>query len=361
MASPADYPQIRRALLAWYRAHRRDLPWRRSRDPYAIWISEIMLQQTRVEAVIPYYKRFMSRFPGVSELARAREEDVLAAWSGLGYYRRARHLHAAAKEMRVRYEGKFPQDEEAIRNLPGVGPYTAGALLSIAFEKRAAILDGNVIRLLTRLFAISGDPAESAIRRKLWALAEDILPKANARDFNQALMELPALVCTPRSPRCGECPLRSLCQAHARGEEGKFPQKSPKATPRAVSVSYACVEKDEKFLLRRRDEDPLKGFWEFPRFGSEGLSARSRWLPLGEAKHAIMDSRITARFFLAKASAKMRGITGKWFSAAQIESGPVTTLTKKGLNLYKSKKMSMVLPGLTEAVFDCTPPSTSTS
>lgn len=351
MPSAAEYPQIRRKLLAWYRRHKRDLPWRRTRDPYAIWISEIMLQQTRVEAVIPYFERFLGRFPGIAALARAPQDDVLAAWSGLGYYRRARHLHAAAKEMFASYEGKFPQGQEEIRALPGIGPYTAGAILSIAFEKRAPILDGNVIRLLTRLFAIPGDPNQSDVRRKLWTLAEEILPREGVRDFNQALMELPALVCTPRSPRCGECPLATFCIARKKGQAERFPQKAPKAPAKSVSLAFACTRRQGKFLLQRRQESPMEGMWEFPAFGSQFGIEVSGWIPLGETKHSIMDRRITARYFLGEfREGECKG--GRWFSIGEIGRNPVTTLTKKGLALYRSKKTSTVLPALTVAVLD---------
>lgn len=320
-----DFPEIRKKLLHWYRNNRRDLPWRRSADPYAIWVSEIMLQQTRVDAVIPYYERFLRRFPNTAALASAQTEEVLSYWSGLGYYQRARNLHSAVRECVERYNGKVPDNEEEIRTLPGIGPYTAGAILSIAYGKRVPLLDGNVIRLLTRLFALRGDPAGQKLKKYLWELSAALLPQENLSDFNQALMELPALICTPRSPQCEKCPLNEHCLARAQGIAEELPEKAKKEKSIPVELRFAYIEKKGKFLLVQRKENPLKGMWEFPEISkshSEGL------VTLGSAKHSIMSQRITAYYFR---SHSIKDADGKWVTQKEMESLPITTLTRKGL------------------------------
>ncbi|HSG04908.1 MAG TPA: A/G-specific adenine glycosylase, partial [Nitrospiria bacterium] len=205
-ASP-NITLLRKHLLAWYRKSRRDLPWRRTRDPYHILVSEIMLQQTQVDTVIPYYHRFLKAFPTVSKLSRAPERKVLKLWEGLGYYSRARNLHRAAKEVHSGFEGKVPDTLEKLESLPGIGRYTAGAVASIAFDRRTPIVDGNVKRVLCRLFAIEDDPAATSVKNRLWELAESLVPGKSPGDFNQALMEFGATLCRPRNPSCGECPV----------------------------------------------------------------------------------------------------------------------------------------------------------
>ena len=226
-----DAPGLRRALLAWYRKHHRKLPWRESRDPYRIWVSEIMLQQTQVATAVPYYARFLDRFPDVAALARARRGDVLAAWAGLGYYRRARHLHEAAGLVVREHAGSVPSDPRAFAALPGVGRYTLGAVLSMGFGRSLPVLDGNVARVFSRLTAEPVTIKRPADTKRLWDLAERLMPKAAGSShrtrlpgqWNQALMELGAMVCTPRSPRCSACPVRSHCAAHARGLQHEPP------------------------------------------------------------------------------------------------------------------------------------------
>src|SRR5262249_34111203 len=205
---------LRRRLLTWYATHRRDLPWRRSRDPYLVWISEIMLQQTQVATVRDYFERFMRTYPDVESLAAADETDVLRLWEGLGYYRRARQLHAAAKKVVAEFGDEFPSNPDALQKLPGIGRYTAGAIASIAFDRRAAILEANTIRLLSRLIAYRGNPHSQVGQRPLWRVAEEILPQARVAEFNQALMEVGSLICTPSEPKCPECPLSVVCAAH---------------------------------------------------------------------------------------------------------------------------------------------------
>jgi A/G-specific adenine glycosylase len=222
----------RAALLAGFDPHRRAMPWRATADPYAIWVSEVMLQQTRVETVIPYYTRFIARFPTVRALADADEPAVLALWSGLGYYRRARMLHAGARHVVSVHQGVMPSDPAMLLGIPGVGPYTAGAIASIAFGLPEPVLDGNVERVLSRLFAIEGDPRGAAVRARLWSLARAFATHPRPGEVNQSLMELGATVCTPSSPRCMLCPARPWCAAQARGEPARFPEKAKKRPPR---------------------------------------------------------------------------------------------------------------------------------
>jgi A/G-specific adenine glycosylase len=256
---------IRRALLAWYRKNRRDLPWRRTRDPYAIWISETMLQQTRVETVIPYYERFLARFPDVQTLADADADDVLGAWAGLGYYSRARNLQAAARQVAETHGGHVPDAVEDLRALPGIGRYTAGALASIAFDRPEPIVDGNVARVLSRLLGIREDVKQPAVVRRLWEEAAELARGRSPGDLNQALMELGALVCTPGEPRCPVCPLRSRCDAHAEGDAASLPVQSKKPAARRMEAAAAWLPRRGKVLaVRRPPKGLLGGLWELP-------------------------------------------------------------------------------------------------
>jgi A/G-specific adenine glycosylase len=256
--------ELQRKLLAWFAEHKRDLPWRADRDPYRVWISEAMLQQTRVETVLPYYARFMARFPTLDALAEAPIEDVLAAWSGLGYYRRARTLQAAARTIIAEHAGVFPRDRERLLALPGIGPYTAGALASIAFELPEPLVDGNVARVFCRLFALAGEP--SSLNAELWSRARAMMPgEGSCGAWNQALMELGALICTPRDPRCGDCPLRSDCRAFAQGRTAELPW--PKARPAMVTVDLAVmlVTDGDRWLLEQRSSvGRMADMWQLP-------------------------------------------------------------------------------------------------
>ncbi len=261
----APFEEIARALLGWYAANRRDLPWRRRQDPYAIWVAEVMLQQTRVETAIPYYERFMARFPTLQDLAAAPLEEVLKAWEGLGYYARARHLHRAARLLMEKHNGSFPQTIAAWRRLPGVGPYTAAAVLSIAFGKDLLALDGNAARVLVRLFAIEEDPRRPTGRRRLQALGERLLPPGRAGDFNQALMDLGATLCTPKAPRCSECPIRAFCAAFHHGKPEAFPVRGPRRSLPHYDVTAGVIQDGERVLIAQRPpEGMLGGLWEFP-------------------------------------------------------------------------------------------------
>jgi A/G-specific adenine glycosylase len=262
--------QFRGKLLAWYDRHARDLAWRRSPDPYRVWVSEIMLQQTQVATVSDYFPRFVATFPTIASLARAPEEKVLRLWEGLGYYRRARQLHRAAKVIVAEHGGRFPSEVEAVRALPGIGRYTAGAILSIAFDQRQPILEANTVRLLSRLMAYRGDPRSKSGEILLWQLAEELLPRSGSSRFNQALMELGSLVCTPRSPACESCPVRSLCPTHRQGLQEVIPRVRSKPRTEQVREVLLVVRNGDRILLRRRRADERwAGFWDFPRFAIE--------------------------------------------------------------------------------------------
>jgi A/G-specific adenine glycosylase len=266
---PARDSAIAKTLLKWYRANRRDLPWRGARDPYRIWVSEIMLQQTRVAAVIPYYQRVLDRFPTVAALAAAPEQDLLAAWSGLGYYRRARQLQAAARTIVDEHGGELPPDFDKLRALSGIGGYTAAAISSIAFGAQNAVLDGNVMRVLTRLDDDPGDIATPAVRKRLQARAQQLIeaaPRASPGDFNQALMEFGATVCTPRQPKCAECPLGPHCQAYASETQNQRPLNLRKEKSERLEIAVAIVRQNGRLLMRQRPKDSaiMPGFWELP-------------------------------------------------------------------------------------------------
>jgi A/G-specific adenine glycosylase len=269
-----DRAAIRRALLAWYRRHARDLPWRRTRDPYRIWLSEVLLQQTRVETALPYFEQFTRRFPTVRHLARAKLDDVLRLWAGLGYYRRARNLHQAARIIANEHDGAFPQTIGELQRLPGIGPYTAGAIASIAFNERAAVVDGNVTRVLARLFAIRAPIDTSATRRRLWTLAEALLAPRAPGQFNQALMELGSRVCLPGQPACLVCPLRTRCAAAARRIQGRLPVRRPKRpVPRVEAVAAAIPSNGCYLIVQRPPTGLLGGLWTLP--GDEVSDGRS--------------------------------------------------------------------------------------
>jgi len=252
-------------LLEWYRRSARDLPWRRTRDPYAVWVSETMLQQTRVETVIPYYERFMSDFPTVSALAQADEQRVLRRWEGLGYYSRARHLQAAAREVEARYGARVPDSEAALLDLPGVGPYTAGAVLSIAYGQPRPAVDGNVLRVASRLFAIMEDVRTPRIRKQVEHRIAALIPAADAGGFNQALMELGATCCTPRQPQCETCVVQAFCEARALGLERTLPVRRQSAVKREELRTALLLESDSGICVCQRPAAGLLArMWELP-------------------------------------------------------------------------------------------------
>jgi A/G-specific adenine glycosylase len=314
-----------RRLARWYRRSARALPWRATRDPYAIWLSEVMAQQTTLEVVVPRWRRFRRRFPTVAALARAPEREVLAEWSGLGYYARARNLHRAAKT--VAAAGAFPHTLEGLRALPGVGPYTAAAVASISFGVAEPVVDGNVVRVLCRLHGLRLDPGAPATLAKVRALARPLVPSKDPGTHNQAVMELGALICTPRAPRCDACPLRTLCRAAASGRPEAFPRAATRVAPKTIHLVGAIVERNKRILLVEDQEFvpghlviPLfrfpagKGPAKFLRRGWEVLAGREAG-PLERVavlRHSVLERRYRVSLFtfkenLLRRSPKRRG------------------------------------------------------
>lgn len=291
--------------MAWYRASCRKLPWRGVEDPYAILVSEVMLQQTQVRTVIPYYERWMKRFPTLETLAEADEGEVLKAWEGLGYYRRARLLHAAAQMVTSEFGGRFPSDPETIASLPGVGPYTLAALASIAFGHAMPVVDGNVIRVLTRWFGIRGVPSRLPARREIAETARRLVPREAPGDFNQALMELGAMVCLPRRPCCLLCPVRRGCAAYAEGAQARFPEAAPpKAVIRQFEYAGLVIREGKVLLCRRGDGGRMERLWQFPSvlLPKESKKWSARWkskygalketVPLTVLNYSVTNHRI---------------------------------------------------------------------
>ncbi len=274
---PRWIARMRSALVRWYESAKRDLPWREDRDPYRILVSEMMLVQTTVTAVIPYYARFLERFPTVTALAEADETEVLKMWEGLGYYRRARQLHAAARAIAHEHGGVIPDDPDAIRALPGIGRYIAGAIRSFAFDQPAPILEANTQRVLARWLAWRDDLKSSRSQARLWEAAERLVPLEGPGTFNQAFMELGAFVCTPRAPMCLVCPVASDCRARVFGLQDTVPATTPKQPPLAVGEACALVVREGKLLVVQRGPDRLwDGFWEFPTIHLEGADPAGR-------------------------------------------------------------------------------------
>lgn len=252
-------------LLSWYEQEKRDLPWRRDRDPYKIWVSEIMLQQTRVETVIPYFKKFLARFPTLETLAVADAEEVLAYWQGLGYYSRVRNLHKGVKEVMASYGGTIPDNMAAIRRLSGIGDYTAGAILSIAYDTACPAVDGNVLRVFSRLYCLPEDITTAKAKKNITQIVIRLLPKGHSGAFNQAIMDLGATLCLPSNPQCTNCPLIKECQAYQQNKVGQFPAKRQDKPPRPIQLAVGFLQYEEKFLIRRRPERGLlASMWEFP-------------------------------------------------------------------------------------------------
>jgi len=332
--------------LEWYGQNARDLPWRRTQDPYSIWVSEAMLQQTQVETVIDYYRRFLEAFPDVASLARAPEEQVLGLWSGLGYYRRARSLQAAARIITDQHAGQFPRDEAAALALPGVGRYTAGAVLSIAYDLPQPLVDGNVERVFSRMFGLDLVAGSRELVRHCWDLAQHLVPKCGAGDWNQALMELGATVCTPRRADCSPCPLRRSCLARRAGRVDELPRAKQRALASALEVEMLVIRRKGKLLLERRPVDQaLGGLWQLPTravagagnatsklFESDwasGLRAREA-ADLGRLRHSITRFAIQARILPGLARGR-RAVGLAWFDSQALASLAVTGMTRKAL------------------------------
>jgi A/G-specific adenine glycosylase len=308
-----DVRSIRRALIRWYEQTKRDLPWRRTRDPYAIWISEIMLQQTRVAAVIPYYERFLASFPDAASLACAPEASVLAMWSGLGYYSRARNLQKAAQQITA--AESFPVDYASIRELAGVGDYTAAAISSIAFGLPHAVVDGNVRRVVTRLM----NDGDANVQHE----ADRLLDRRQAGRWNQALMELGATVCLPRGPRCGECPIVAHCEARRHGRQEELPAKRVKPAVVQLTRTLLVIRRRGRILL---EPSPLvKGFWDLP----EQFEGARPGKILGSFGHTITHRHY--RFIVREASANQTPDSSRWWTGKEIDEIPLSTAAKKGL------------------------------
>jgi A/G-specific adenine glycosylase len=332
-------------LLRWFERHQRSLPWRRDRDPYPIWVSEVMLQQTQVATVIPFFERFLQAFPTLTDLAAADEQQVLRLWEGLGYYRRARDLHRAARQLAAEHHGGIPDDPDLLAKLPGMGRYTVGAVLSQAFDRRLPILEANSQRVLCRLFGLREDPRRGPTRSRLWQLAETLLPKRKVGEFNQAVMELGALVCTPATPRCDACPLAAHCVARRLGLQAEIPAR-PEA-PATVAVHEAAVvlrRGEQVLLMQRPTEGRWANLWEFPHGSlvddethekaaarvlrqATGLVAE----PRGEIltiRHGVTRFQITMVCFEAffRGGALRLGFyrQGAWLEPAQLSAYPVS-------------------------------------
>ena len=343
---------FRRRLLTWYRRHARDLPWRRSRDPYRVWVSEIMLQQTQVATVESYFTRFIAALPDVRSLAQADEETVLRLWEGLGYYRRARQLHQAAQQIVEEHDGRFPTDAASVRRLSGIGRYTAGAILSIAFDAREPILEANTVRLFSRLTAFDGQTTTAEGQRLLWRIAEELLPRRDPGTLNQALMELGSQVCTPRDPACHACPVASLCAARSENLQDALPRPKPKTKFTAVREAAVVIHRRGKVLILKYGESGRwAGLWDFPRFSVESkrsaatrreLVARVEELTgtlvepiehLTTIKHGVTRYRITldchAARYISGRTHSGQGTPLRWVKPTELENYPLSTTGRK--------------------------------
>jgi A/G-specific adenine glycosylase len=342
---------FRRQLRAWFDRHARRLPWRERRDAYAVWLSEVMLQQTQVATAVGYFERFLQAFPTVEALAGAAEDEVLRLWEGLGYYRRARQLHRAAKIIVAEHGGLFPREVEAVRRLPGIGRYTAGAILSIAFDAPEPILEANTLRLFCRLLGYDGDPRSPEGQRVLWAAAEAVLPRRGAGRFNQALMELGSQVCTPAAPRCDDCAVGRLCRANQQGRQQEIPRRAKKPRIQPVHEAAVLVRKGGRVLLLRWPEGRRwAGLWDFPRFPIFGRTPGEvrrevvqnvrdltgvRVSPgrrVHTLTHSVTRFRITLDCFEADYLSPAKAaspLENRWLRPAEIEAYPLSSSGRK--------------------------------
>ena len=346
--------RVRRRLLAWYDANQRDLPWRRTRDPYALWVSETMLQQTRVETVIPYYERFLARFPDVESLASADAEEVYTLWTGLGYYSRAHNLQAAARAVVEEHGGRLPRETAALRRLKGVGRYTAGALASIAFDRPEPAVDGNVLRVLTRLEGVRDDIGRVPVRERLWQIAGELARGPRPGHLNQALMELGATLCRPRAPVCASCPVEAACDAARVGDAEALPIKSKKKPPRPVGAVAAWLERRGRALVVQQPQGGLLGgLWELPggeiEDSGDAEQALRRHLTervglaltgaerIGEIDHVFTHRHLRLQVFRCGAAdgrVRRSGLAAhRWLSPAAITRLPHGGPTRKALAL----------------------------
>jgi len=356
--STADLRSFQKKLLSWFAQFQRDLPWRRSKDPYRIWVSEIMLQQTRVAAAIPYYERFLERFPDIRTLAEAPEEDVLRLWSGLGYYSRAKNLQKAARQIVALHGGEFPREAEAVRALPGIGRYTGAAILSIAFGAKHAVLDGNVARVLARLYAIRGDLREARRWQSLQNSADELLAAQLSGEWNQAMMELGATICTPKAPQCLLCPVTDFCEARKLGKPEAFPEARKKREPVEVLLAAAvfCDTQRRTLLLpppAREEAKPaadhvptlVSGMWHFPtvailrdasgelrkylRTHLDVKAAKPDLEPLPTVKHSVTYRSLRVAPFRVRVTDLPKVPGARPIALEELSSLPVSNLTRK--------------------------------
>ncbi|MDP2972001.1 MAG: A/G-specific adenine glycosylase [Deltaproteobacteria bacterium] len=337
--------RIQTKLLQWFQKNKRDLPWRKTLDPYAIWISEIMLQQTQVNTVIPYYNHFLKTFPTIRYLAKANLSKVLKVWEGLGYYSRARNLHQASRIIANHLKGKIPKTPKDLLSLPGIGRYTAGAVLSIAYNKEAPILDGNVKRVLSRLFVVSGHPKKT--EEILWPLSESLIPKGSPGAFNQALMDLGSMTCTPKNPNCLGCPLKNLCQGYLSGKPESYPLRSVKKKVPHIEAIAAVIQKDGKVLIHQRPPHGLLGgLWEFPNWRIERKKDLKEYLrqkvkrqiglivkckePLGSFKQTYSHFKLTLHVYHCQVVDGIRN--GKWIPIRNLHQLPMSRIYRRIAN-----------------------------
>jgi A/G-specific adenine glycosylase len=342
---------VRRKMLKWFDDHQRDLPWRKNKSPYRIWVSEIMLQQTQVATVMDYYKRFIRQFPTVKKLAASDESVVLKYWEGLGYYRRARQMHAAAKIIVDRHDGKFPTEFDAVHALPGIGRYTAGAILSIALDQRQPILEGNTIRVFARLMTMASDPRTTQNQKALWEFSESLLPRKRVGDFNQSLMELGSEVCHPKRPKCLLCPISDHCPTFIQGLQEKIPTVGKKTKYESIHEAVVVVRRKNKYLIRQCDSgERWAGLWDFPRYSlgngdspaqvgeklkaQTGLTANLQ--PSSQQiKHAVTRFRITLSCFSTdQVTGRLKASSSpiKWMTVEEIERTPMSVTGRKIAN-----------------------------
>jgi A/G-specific adenine glycosylase len=337
----ADLSARRLASLTetWFRKHQRPLPWRGRYEPYGVWVSEVMLQQTRMEVVLGYYGRFMTRFPDVSALAAASFDDVTAAWSGLGYYRRARMLRDGAIDVMARFEGVIPNSADELMTIAGIGRYTAGAIASIAHGRCEPIVDGNVARIVSRLFAIEAPLGSSMLMRQAWIHAEELVAASKSpRDFNQGLMELGALVCTPRNPSCGRCPLRAHCAAYVSNRVEELPHPKAKMATRELRIPlYLVTDRAGRVLMRREAGQLMRGMFHLPHGDTTLLTGTPLRViagaALGTFRHTVTNRRITFEVFAVTRRPRPRGTEYAWIDPAALGSIPHPSYVRKALRL----------------------------
>ncbi len=355
-------------LLQWYEQSARELPWRSLQSPYRTWVSEVMLQQTQVETVIPYFQKWMARFPDIPALAGASEQNVLSVWEGLGYYSRARNLHRAAGIIMDEMDGQLPQIPQVLQGLPGIGPYTAAAIASIAFDVDIAAVDGNIRRVLARLFDVREPVGSKEGEKTFWGLANENLPSGQASSYNQALMDLGALICTPKTPSCERCPVSEYCQAKALSIQEERPVRNPRKKPPHLTVTAAVIQRDGKVLLAQRpSKGLLGGLWEFPggtmEEGDDGLEACLKreikeeigvdikvGVPFGVYQHAYTHFRITLHAFLctindADEPKSLASERLDWVRVGDLSSYPMGKVDRQIAEKLQKELDDEILPG----------------